>query len=360
MPSIEQVQQALTQVIDPELGRNIVELGMARDIQIEGGDVTITLALTVMGCPLRNYLQEATRAAAASVPGVEKVTVKLAAMTEEERRQALERISPAMRFNRVGRMIAVMSGKGGVGKSSVAALLAAALQARGHAVGVLDADVTGPSIPRLFGLHGPAKSNDLGMLPTETGTGVKVMSVNLLLREEDMAVVWPAHQVASAIKQFWTDVLWGPLDYLLVDLPPGIADATFAVMQSLPLDGVILVTTPQSLSAMVVRKAVHTCQHMQTPILGVVENMSYFTCPETGTRHEIFGASHTDTVAEAAGAPVLGRLPLDTELTRLTEAGQIDSYEHAEYTKLAAAFVETVPAPAQPAAPAWATMQPES
>jgi Mrp family chromosome partitioning ATPase len=355
MPTVEQIQDALTQVMDPELGRNIIELGMVRDIQIADGDIHITLALTIMGCPLRNYLQEQTYNAAAAVPGVESVTVELTAMTEEERQGVMGRVSPATQINRIGQVIAVMSGKGGVGKSSVTALLAAALQHQGHTVGVLDADVTGPSIPRLFGISGPVRGTPLGILPIETRTGIKVMSTNLMLPEEDMAVIWRGPVMSGAIRQFWSDVVWGRLDYLLVDLPPGTSDATLTVMQSLPLVGVVLVTTPQSLSSMVVRKTVHMSQSLQVPVLGIVENMGYFACPETGTQHEIFGPSHTDAVADAAGAPILGRLPIDPELTHLADVGEIDRYEHAAYAELAAAFVQAVPAvePA-PAAP-WMT-----
>lgn len=349
MPSVEQVRQALTEVIDPELGRNIVELGMVRDIEIEDGNVHITSALTVMGCPLRDYLQQATREAAAAVPGVREVTVELTEMTEEERQQVMEQMSPAMRFNRVGRVVALMSGKGGVGRSSVAALLAASLQRQDYAVGVLDADITGPSIPRLFGVTGPAESNQMGMSPVQTDADIKVMSANLLLEEEDMPIIWPGQKIAGAVKQFWTDVVWGRLDYLLVDLPPGISDTTYTVIQSLPLDGVIMVTAPDSLSAMVVRKAIRTARHMEVPLLGVVENMSYFICPETGTRHEIFGPSHADAVAELADAPILGRLPIDPELTRLAAGGEIESYDHTAVTELASAFVEAVPALEEPA-----------
>jgi ATP-binding protein involved in chromosome partitioning len=343
MPTVEQVQHALTQVIDPELGRNIVELGMVRDIQVTAGDIHITLALTIMGCPLRNYLQEQTQTAAAAVPGVENVTVDLIAMTEEERQQVIERMPPAMRLNRIGRVVAVMSGKGGVGKSSVTALLAVALQRQGHAVGVLDADITGPSIPRLFGISGPVQGIPLGIVPIETDTDIKVMSTNLMLPEEDMAIIWRGPIMSGTIRQFWNDVLWGRLDYLLVDLPPGTSDATLTVMQSLPLDGVVLVTTPQSLSSMVVRKTVHMSQSLEVPVLGIVENMSYFICPETGTPHEIFGPSHTDAVAQLAEAPILGRLPIDPDLTHLADVGEIEQYEHAAYAGLAAAFVEAVP-----------------
>lgn len=355
MPAVEQIQHALTQVIDPELGRNIVDLEMVRDIQIADGDLNITLALTIMGCPLRNYLQEQTQMAAAAVPGVKSVTVELTATTEEERRQVMERMSPAMQFNRIGRVVAVMSGKGGVGKSSVIALLAVALQRQGHAVGVLDADITGPSIPRLFGISGPIQGIPLGILPIETRTGIKVISTNLMLPEEEMAVIWRGQIMSDSMRQFWNDALWGRLDYLLVDLPPGTSDAILTVMQPLPLDGVVLVTTPQSLSSMVVRKTVHMSQSLEVPILGIVENMSYFTCPETGTRHEIFGPSHTDAVAQVAKAPILGRLPTDPDLTRLADVGEIERYDQAAYTELAAAFVEAVPAVEPARAALWMT-----
>ena len=349
MPTNEQIQQALTQVIDPELSRNVVELGMVRDICIEGADVHITLALTIVGCPLRNYLREQTQNAAASVPGVENVTVELTTMTEGERRRVTDYMSPAAHFNQIGRVIAVMSGKGGVGKSSVTALLATALQRQGFSAGVLDADLTGPSIPRLFGVSGPVQGIPFGILPIHTRTGIKVMSTNLMLEDENLAIIWRGPIMSGTIRQFWGDVLWGQVDTLLVDLPPGTSDATLTVMQSLPLNGVILVTTPQSLSAMVVRKTVDLSQHMRVPILGIVENMAYFPCPESGVRHEIFGPSHAEEISQASGAPILGRLPVDPELMRMADAGEIEGYEHPAFTSLASAFLQAVPA-AEPAA----------
>lgn len=355
MPAIEQIQEALTQVIDPELGSNIIELGMVRDIQIADGHIDITLALTITGCPLRNYLQEQTRLAVMAVPGVGSVNVELTAMTVEERHDLEERMSPSRRLNRIGRMVAVMSGKGGVGKSSVTALLATALQRQGHAVGVLDADVTGPSIPRLFGITGPVQGIPLGMMPIETRTGIKVISTNLMLPEEDMAIVWRGPIMSGTIRQFWNDVLWGRLDYLLVDLPPGTSDVTLTVMQNFPLDGVVLVTTPQSLASMVVRKTVHMSQSLEIPILGIIENMSYFIAPETGTRYEIFGPSNTDAIASIAKAPILARLPIDPDLTRLADAGEIERYENAVYSELATAFIDAAP-PVEPAPAApWMT-----
>lgn len=344
MPSLEQIQEALRQVIDPELHNNIIDLGMVRDIQIVDRRVHITLALTTMGCPLRNSLQEQTKMAAMTVPGVEDVYVELTAMTEGERQKLKEHISPASQLNQVGRLIAVMSGKGGVGKSSVTALLAASLRRLGRSVGVLDADVTGPSIPRLFGISGPVRGIPMGILPVETRTGIRVISTNLMLPEEDMAVIWRGPVMSGTIRQFWNDVLWGRLDYLLVDLPPGTSDVTLTTMQSYPLDGVVMVTTPQSLSSMVVRKTVHMSQELEIPILGIVENMSYFICPETGTRHEIFGPSHTQEIAQIAKASILARLPIDPKLVNLADIGEIERYEHPSWAELAKAFIETVPA----------------
>jgi ATP-binding protein involved in chromosome partitioning len=352
MPTIEQIQQALTQVIDPELGKNIVELGMVRDIKLDQGEVKITLALTMMGCPLKEQLKGQTQAAAAAVPGVKYVNVELATMSPEERQQLQGRLSTAISMNRIGHIVAVMSGKGGVGKSSLTALLAVALQRENLAVGILDADLTGPSIPRLFGITGPVPGTPMGILPINTQTGIKVISTNLMLPDEDMALLWRGPIMSGTIRQFWADVLWGRLDYLLVDLPPGTSDATLTVMQSLPLDGVLMITTPQALSSMVVRKTVNMCRELDVSVLGIVENMSYFISPETGSKHLIFGPSHTQAVAQLADAPILGQLPIDPGLTELADAGEIEQYEHSAYKELASAFLYAVPAiePA-PAAP---------
>lgn len=343
MPTLEQLEQALMQVIDPELGRNIVECGMVKDVQIDGGTVNIKLALTVATCPMRHQLQEMTRAAAASVPGVEAVTVELTSMSNAEREQLMDSMRSSMKINRIGRLVAVMSGKGGVGKSSVTAMLATELRRKGFTVGVMDADITGPSIPRLFGVSGPLRGTPLGILPVETRSGIKVMSTNLMLPEEDMAIVWRGPVMSGAIKQFWKDVLWGTLDYLLIDLPPGTSDATLTVMQSLPIDGVVMVTTPQGLASMVVRKTVHMAQDLKIPIFGIVENMSFYLCPETGHEHKIFGPSHALEVAKLADAPVLGRLPIIPELAQMADLGQIEKFENEVYSAMASAFVLIVP-----------------
>lgn len=224
-------------------------------------------------------------------------------------------------------VIAVMSGKGGVGKSSVAALLATHLQQAGYRVGLLDADITGPSIPKMFGITGKLKPHPAGMLPNTSSNGIKVMSINLLLENEDDPVIWRGPVIGGVIRQFWTDVLWGDLDYLLVDLPPGTGDAPLTVMQSLPLEGIVIVTSPQDLALMVVKKAIKMAQAMEKPILGVIENMAYALCPHCGERLDLFGASKTAEVVAELGYPFLGSLPLDPQIATLCDQGRIEDLQ---------------------------------
>ncbi len=255
--------------------------------------------------------------------------------------------------NRVEHVVAVMSGKGGVGKSSVSAMLAVALRRAGQKVGLLDADITGPSIPRLFGLHQQPQVGPLGMLPPETGGGIKVMSINLLLPQEDEAVIWRGPLIGSAIKQFWSEVYWGDLDTLVIDLPPGTADAPLTVMQSIPLSGVLMVTSPQELAGMVVRKAARMATQLQIPILGLVENMSYISCPDCGARIDVFGPSQAEQTTARLGVPFLGRIPLDPALAACCDTGQVEAYENAAM----ASIVEQVLArmPAEKVKPAFGT-----
>jgi len=343
--SKEQILAALSHVNDPELHRSLTDLKMVRDIQISGGSVEVTIALTVPNCPLKAQIEADVRAAISGLPGVEAVHVKMTAMTEEERQAIFgkPKEGAAAAYNHVQRVIAVMSGKGGVGKSLVTGLLATALAQQGYKVGVLDADITGPSIPTLFGLHGPLEPGPVGIRPVESALGIKVMSMNFLLEREDQPVIWRGPLIGSAITQLWGDVYWGDLDYLLVDLPPGTSDASLTTLQSLPVNGIIMVTTPQSLASMVVRKAVHMAQAVNTPIIGVVENMAYFTCPETGKRHDIFGASHSAEVAQAAAAPILVQLPIDPQVAAMCDAGKIEAVSLAETPALLNAFLEVVP-----------------
>jgi hydrogenase maturation protease len=238
-------------------------------------------------------------------------------------------------LNSIGNVFAVMSGKGGVGKSLVAGLTAIALRRQGYEVGILDADITGPSIPKMFGLEGRPAIGDNGILPVLSRSGVEIMSINLLLPAEDEAVIWRGPLIGHAITQFWEDVLWGKLDYLIVDLPPGTADAPLTVMQQLPISGIIIVFTPQDLAAMVVRKAVKMAEKMNKPIIGVVENMSYLYVPEIKKRMEIFGKSRGEAMAQVAGAPLLGKLPIDPALARLCDEGDIERYTSEVYDTFA-------------------------
>ncbi len=230
-------------------------------------------------------------------------------------------------LSHIKKVIAVVSGKGGVGKSLVTSSLAAAMRKRGKKVGILDADITGPSIPTAFGIHTRAAGSELGIYPVESKGGVSVMSLNLLMEHETDPVVWRGPVIAGAVKQFWTDVIWGEVDYLFVDMPPGTGDVPLTVFQSLPVDGIIVVTSPQDLVRMIVTKAVKMAELMHIPVLGLVENYSYFQCPDCGKRHQIFGESHIDAVAQEHGLPVLARLPIDPGLAAACDRGEIEDYE---------------------------------
>lgn len=352
MPTREEIMTALRQVMDPELGKSLVELGMVRDLQTgEDGKVHFSLALTIASCPLRERMAAEARQAVLALPGVSDVEIAFTAMTDEERRAVLGNgalpLPQIKQFNQIGRITAVMSGKGGVGKSSITALLAAALARRACKVGILDADVTGPSIPKLFGLPaGGLRGGEQGMLPAITAGGIRVVSTNLLLREEDLAVIWRGPMISATITQFWNETLWGRLDHLLIDLPPGTSDAALTVLQTLPVDGVLLVTTPQELASLVVRKAVHMLKELKMPVLGIVENMSYFRAPESGVVHELFGPSHAGEIAAAAGSEVWGRLPIDPQIAALCDAGRAEEVASPEIEALAGRLLQPRAQPA--------------
>ncbi len=234
---------------------------------------------------------------------------------------------PCNELSHVKKVIAVMSGKGGVGKSLVTCSLAAATAARGKSVGVLDADITGPSVPTAFNLHEHATGSELGIDPAVSKTGVKVMSLNLLTQNETDPVVWRGPIIAGTVTQFWTDVIWGDLDYLFVDMPPGTGDVPLTVFQSLPVDGVIVVTSPQDLVSMIVTKAVNMANLMHVPVLGLIENYSYYQCPDCGARHSIFGNEGAlDTLSGQLGIPVLAKLPIDPGVAEAVDNGTLEDY----------------------------------
>ncbi len=220
-------------------------------------------------------------------------------------------------------VIGVVSGKGGVGKSMVTASLAGVMSRAGFSVGVLDADITGPSIPKMFGVHGPATGNEDGTFPEIAEDGTRIMSINLMLDDEESPVVWRGPVIAGVVKQFWTDVQWGDIDYLFVDMPPGTGDVPLTCFQSLPVDGIIIVTSPQELVQMIVKKAYNMADMMHIPVLGLVENYSYITCPDCGKKIEIFGESHIDDVAAELAVPVIGKMPMDRAFATAADAGRI-------------------------------------
>jgi Mrp family chromosome partitioning ATPase len=329
MPKPEEVITALEAVLVPGVMRNLAGMNLIKVVNITGSKVDITLANAALMKSTQEWLKNKVIETVTKMEGVKEVNVTYAETKPKE-------------LNDIKNTIAVMSGKGGVGKSLVASLAATALRRKGYEVGILDADITGPSIPKMFGISGPPPIAENGILPASSHSGIEVMSINLLLPTEDEAVIWRGPLIGRAITQFWEEVLWGKLDYLIVDLPPGTADAPLTVMQQLPISGVIIVFTPQDLTAMVVRKAVKMTQQMKKPILGVVENMSYLHIPEIDKKMEIFGKSRGEAMAQAAGAPLLGQLPLDPELTKLCDEGNIERYNAEGYNTFAQKLTGTL------------------
>ena len=245
----------------------------------------------------------------------------------------------ARELNHVEKVVAVISGKGGVGKSLVTSVIATTLSRQGHKVGILDADITGPSIPKIFGVQGQTETSEFGIFPALTGGRIKIISVNLLLEQDDATVIWRGPIVSGMVKQFWTDVIWGDLDYLLLDMPPGTGDVPLTVFQSIPLDGVVIVTTPQDLVSLIVKKAFHMAAKMNIPVLGIIENMSYLLCPDCGRRIEPFGPSHAPVVSRELGVKLLGQLPIDPTLAELCDRGEIEKFSK-EYLTDAAQEIE--------------------
>ena len=257
------------------------------------------------------------------------------------RNQPQDLHEPPHPLSHIKKVIGVVSGKGGVGKSMTSAMLATLLRRRDYSVGVLDADVTGPSIPKLFGIHGRALADENGCWPIKSRTGIDVMSVNLLLDNEEDPVVWRGPVIAGAVKQFWQEVIWKDVDFLFVDMPPGTGDVPLTVFQSLPVDGIIVVASPQELVGMIVTKAVKMAEMMNIPILGIVENMSYIVCPDCGKKISVFGESHVDEVAAKHGLKVLAKMPIDPKLAQNADQGVIESFE-GDYLDGAADAVEAL------------------
>lgn len=238
-------------------------------------------------------------------------------------------------FSQIKKVIGIVSGKGGVGKSLVTSMLAVSMNRRGYKTAILDADITGPSIPKSFGITEKAQGTEIGLFPVKSKTGVQVMSVNLLLENDTDPVVWRGPVIAGTVKQFWTDVVWGDVDYMFVDMPPGTGDVPLTVFQSIKVDGIVIVTSPQELVSMIVSKAVNMAKMMDIPILGLVENMSYFECPDCNQQHSIFGKSQIESVAAEHGLHVLGKLPMDNKIASACDNGMIELYEHDTFNQIA-------------------------
>lgn len=255
--------------------------------------------------------------------------------SRQEKTDLHEKLNP---MSQVKKVIGVVSGKGGVGKSLVTSMLAVEMNRRGFHTAVLDADITGPSIPKIFGIHEKATGSEFGLHPVTSKGGVEVMSINLLLDEETMPVVWRGPIIGNTVKQFWTDVIWTNIDYMFVDMPPGTGDVPLTVFQSLPVDGIIIVTSPQDLVSMIVGKAVNMAKMMNIPILGLVENMSYVECPDCKKKIEIFGQSHAEQVAMQYHMPLLARLPIDPDIAQACDAGAFETYQGARLAQAADAI----------------------
>ena len=330
MVSEELIKESLNGVLVPGVKRGLTMLNMVRQVVVSNQRVNITLASTALSEDVQDWVRTETKAVVQKLPDVAEVDIEFV------------EIKPA-ELNQIGHIIAVMSGKGGVGKSLVASLIAVALKRRGYQVGVLDADITGPSIPRMFGITTRPGGSSTGILPVLSRSGMEIMSMNLLLPQEDDAVIWRGPLISRAITQCWEDVVWGKLDYLVVDLPPGTADAALTVMQTLPISGIIIVFTPQDLTIMIVKKVISMARKMDKPVLGVVENMSYLYVPEIDKRIELFGKSRGEEMAQAARATLLGRLPIDPELARLCDQGEIERYNSDAFTAMARTLIQTLP-----------------
>jgi hydrogenase maturation protease len=326
----KKIRDALEQVLVPGVMRNLVQMNLVQSTEVKEGKAKIMLASTAVSSEAQDWLRDKCSCLIyQAFPEVKEVTVDFVAAKPRE-------------LNQIQDIVAVMSGKGGVGKSLVAGLLATAFAQEGKPVGILDADITGPSIPKMFGLNAHPSGSETGILPLLTRSGIEVMSMNLLLPSEDEAVIWRGPLMAKAVTQFWEEVLWGKLDYLVIDLPPGTGDAPLTVMQVVPLSGVIAVFTPQDLTEMIVKKAVKMAQKMNVRILGVIENMSYLLLPETGKKMEIFGKSKGEEMAEASDAPLLGRLPIDPELAKLCDEGEIERYRSDALSEIFANVVKSL------------------
>jgi len=331
MSTQEQVMESLETVLVPGVMRSLVKMNLVREVNVADHKVGITVASAALAPATQEWLKDKIKDVTGKIKGVKEINVSFVDGKPKD-------------INDIGRTIAVMSGKGGVGKSLVASLAAIALNRQGYEVGILDADITGPSIPKMFGISARPSGSESGILPVTSKSGIEVMSINLFLPSEDDAVIWRGPLIGRAITQFWEEVLWGKLDCLIVDLPPGTADAPLTVMQTLPVSGVLIVFTPQDLTTMIVRKAIRMAQQMGKSVLGVIENMSYLYISEIDKKMELFGKSRGEEMARAAHAPLLGQLPIDPQLAKLCDEGNVERYDTEVVSRLGQSLSKAISA----------------
>ncbi|MDH2902004.1 MAG: Mrp/NBP35 family ATP-binding protein [archaeon] len=356
MPTKDEIIENLKQVIDPEIGLNIVDLGMVKDVVISQSKVIVTIALTVRGCPLANTIEKDIERILCQMQGIESTSVQMTSMSKDELNALGARLQEMRTKERgvgkaaglsagidkmerkgIEKIIAVMSGKGGVGKSFVTSILAIELRRQGYNVGILDADITGPSIAKIFGLSGKPFADEKGVIPKESESGIKIISMNLLLDTPDTPVIWRGPIINGVIRQLFNDVNWGDLHFMLVDLPPGTGDAPLTVFQSLPVDAVVIVSTPQDLAMLIVRKSINMAKQMNVPIAGLVENMSYMVCPHCSSHIEMFEELGLEKVSGDLKVNFLGKLPFDPQVNRLADKGRLEEYSSSatqEVTRL--------------------------
>ena len=341
--------------MDPEIHMNIIELNMVKDVKINESKVDILIALTVAGCPLADTIKKDVRNELMKFEEVNEVNVETTVMTKEEldglkitvqknrgTEQSQDKLISKLEKKRNENLIAIVSGKGGVGKSSITAILASELKRSGHNVGILDADVTGPSIAKIFGVTKRLIKGKNGIIPAETESGLKLISVNLMLDNPEMPTIWRGPIINNLIRQLYTDVDWGDIDYLLIDLPPGTGDAPLTVFQSLPLSGIVLVSTPQDLSKMIVSKSANMAKMLKISVLGLVENMSYLNCKHCGEKNFILGESRSEEFAERLGTELIARLPFETDIAELCDAGKIEEYQNKEISNTVEKIKSTI------------------
>lgn len=341
-----QVVEALRKVVDPEIGINIIDLNMLRSVRIQEKSVSVTIALTVPSCPLADKIKADVENTIKGIEGVEGAEVQFTSMTENERKQIFSRFNPNRAIVKLPKMgikhiVAVTSGKGGVGKSVVAGLLAVNFRRLGFNVGILDADLTGSSIPKIFGVN-KVVIDSSGITPAVTNLGIKILSMNLILESAETPVIWRGPLINKTLKQLYLNAKWGSLDYLLLDLPPGTSDVPLTIFQAFPVDGVVVVSSPQELVGMIVEKAVNMAKKMKVRILGFIENMSYFECTKCGERMKLYGASKRNEIAKKHDIPFLGAMPVDPRISHLCDSGRIEDYNSPLFTKIADKVVDTL------------------